>query len=146
MPAATIVGLVGPNGAGKSTLFGVLSGLQRPNTGSVFLAGEDVTRSSPQARARRGLARTFQQPELFMGLTVREHLVLAYRVRHARSRLWKDMFFAGSLAADQAERDRVDGLLELLLLTPFANQLADTCRSARAAWSRWVGRWQSDRR
>jgi ABC-type branched-subunit amino acid transport system ATPase component len=127
VPPATIVGLVGPNGAGKSTLFGVLSGLQRPNTGQVVLAGEDVTRASPQARAKRGLARTFQQPELFMGLTVREHLVLAYRVRHARSRLWKDMFLAGSLRRpDKEEQARVDGLLDLLLLTPFANQLADS--------------------
>ncbi len=127
VPPASIIGLVGPNGAGKSTLFAVLSGLLRPNTGTVYLKGKDVSRSSPQARARRGLARTFQQPELYMGLTVREHLVLAYRVRHARSRLWKDMFLAGSLRRpDRAERDRVDNLLELLLLTPFANQLADT--------------------
>jgi len=127
VPAATIVGLVGPNGAGKSTLFGVLSGLQRPNTGQVVLAGEDVTRASPQSRAKRGLARTFQQPELFMGLTVREHLVLAHRVRHARSRLWKDMFLAGSLRRpDKEEEARVDGLLDLLLLTPFAHQLADS--------------------
>ena len=126
VPAGTIVGLVGPNGAGKSTLFGVLSGLLRPNTGRVFLAGEDVTKASPQSRARRGLARTFQQPELFMGLTVREHLVLAHRVRHSRSRLWKDMLTGASLRKpDKVENDRVDGLLELLLLTHFANQLAD---------------------
>ncbi|HUZ10842.1 MAG TPA: ABC transporter ATP-binding protein [Acidimicrobiales bacterium] len=127
VPSGTIVGLVGPNGAGKSTLFGVLSGLLRPNSGRVFLAGEDVTKASPQSRARRGLARTFQQPELFMGLTVREHLVLAHRVRHFRSRLWKDMFTAASLRRpDKAENDRVDGLLELLLLTRFAYQLADS--------------------
>jgi ABC-type branched-subunit amino acid transport system ATPase component len=127
VPRATIVGLVGPNGAGKSTLFGVLSGLLRPNSGYVELAGEDVTHATPQSRARRGLARTFQQPELFMGLTVREHLVLAHRVRHARSRLWKDMFTAACLRRpDRAENERVDGLLDLLLLGPFANQLADS--------------------
>jgi branched-chain amino acid transport system ATP-binding protein len=122
----TIVGLVGPNGAGKSTLFGVLSGLLRPNSGRVFLAGEDITRASPQARARRGLARTFQQPELFTGLTVREHLVLAHRVRHSRSRLWRDMFSAASLRRpDKVELERVDALLELLSLTTFAGELAD---------------------
>ena len=127
VPAGTIVGLVGPNGAGKSTLFGVLSGLLRPNTGRVVLAGEDVTKASPQSRARRGLARTFQQPELFMGLTVREHLVLAHRVRHSRSRLWKDMLTGASIRKpDKVENERVDGLLELLLLTGFANQLADS--------------------
>ena len=76
-----IAGLVGPNGAGKSTLLAVLSGLQRPNAGTVWLRGEEVTQDSPRARAGRGLARTFQQPELFRGLTVREHLVLAHRAQ-----------------------------------------------------------------
>ena len=70
VPPATIVGLVGPNGAGKSTLFNVLSGLSAPSGGNVLLDGEDVTHARPQLRAARGLARTFQQPELFMGLTV----------------------------------------------------------------------------
>ena len=87
VPPATIVGLVGPNGAGKSTLFNVFSGLSAPSGGKVLLDGEDVTHARPQLRAARGLARTFQQPELFIGLTVREHLVLAHRVRHARARL-----------------------------------------------------------
>jgi branched-chain amino acid transport system ATP-binding protein len=127
VPRGAIIGLVGPNGAGKSTLFGVLSGLLRPNSGRISLAGEDITHMRPSARARRGLGRTFQQPELFMGLTVREHLVLGYRVRHARSRLWKDMLTAASLRRpDPLEDERVDGLLALLALQPFANQLADS--------------------
>ena len=56
---ANIVGLIGPNGAGKSTYFGVLSGLIRPREGTIRIDGVDVTKASPQARARRGLARTF---------------------------------------------------------------------------------------
>jgi ABC-type branched-subunit amino acid transport system ATPase component len=117
-----IAGLVGPNGAGKSTLLGVLSGLLRPNTGRVQLCGEDVTNSSPRARASRGLARTFQQPELFLGLTVREHLVLAHRARVARARLWRDMFDPRSLLpAPAEENERIDGLLELLRLTRVAS-------------------------
>jgi ABC-type branched-subunit amino acid transport system ATPase component len=116
----SIAGLVGPNGAGKSTLLGVLSGLQRPNGGSVSLLGEDVTRASARARARRGLARTFQQPELFLGLTVREHLVLAHRARMARHRLWSDMFDPRSLLPSRAENERCDGLLERLRLTRVA--------------------------
>ena len=116
-----IAGLVGPNGAGKSTLLGVLSGLQRPNAGRVHLLGVDVTDTSPRARATHGLARTFQQPELFMGLTVREHLVLAYRARTARARLWRDMFDPRSLLPpSKAETERVDALLDLLQLTRVA--------------------------
>jgi ABC-type branched-subunit amino acid transport system ATPase component len=121
VPSGTIVGLVGPNGAGKSTLFAVLSGLLRPATGRVRLRGNDVTNATPQVRARQGLARTFQQPELFMGLTVREHLVLAHRVRFDRQRLWRDMVDPRSLLPpSRTENERVDALLELLDLTEVA--------------------------
>jgi ABC-type branched-subunit amino acid transport system ATPase component len=121
VPPSSIIGLVGPNGAGKSTLFAVLSGLLSPVSGRVHLGGEDVTRSSPQARARKGMARTFQQPELFLGLTVREHLVLAHRVRFARRRLWQDMVNPLALVSSPAaETERVDALLELLDLTKVA--------------------------
>jgi branched-chain amino acid transport system ATP-binding protein len=125
VPPAAIVGLVGPNGAGKTTLFGVLSGLLHPNAGDVFLAGQKVTNASPSKRARLGLARTFQQLELFMGLTVREHVVLGYRVRKQRNRLWSDLLTAGALhSASTEENARVDHLVELLGLSNVANTAA----------------------
>jgi ABC-type branched-subunit amino acid transport system ATPase component len=121
VPPAEIVGLVGPNGAGKSTLFGVLSGLIRPWHGKVLLEGEDVTGTSPQVRAARGLARTFQHPELFTGLSVRDHLVLARRAKRSKSRIWADLFTMGSLRpADQMERADVDELIDLLGLGAVA--------------------------
>ena len=64
------------------------------------------------------MARTFQQPELFLGLTVREHLVLAHRARVAPTRLWADMLVPRSLFPPSAEEnERVEELLELLRLT-----------------------------
>lgn len=121
VPNGSIAGLVGPNGAGKSTLLGVLSGLQRCNTGQVWLDGEEVSGHSARSRAGRGLARTFQQPELFMGLTVREHLVLAHRARVSPVRLWRDMFDPRSLLPpSKRENEHIDGLLEMLRLTRVA--------------------------
>src|SRR3954469_3930633 len=122
VPPGSIVGLVGPNGAGKTTLFGVLSGLLHPNSGEVFLGGQKVTGKSPSKRSRLGLARTFQQLELFMGLTVREHVVLGYRVRNQRKRLWTDLLTAGARNRESDdEKERVDPLIELLGLPGVAN-------------------------
>jgi ABC-type branched-subunit amino acid transport system ATPase component len=71
------------------------------------------------------LARTFQHPETFSGLTVREHLVLAHRVRHQKSRIWSDLFTLGSLrTAEPAESESVERLVELLGFGPVADQLA----------------------
>jgi branched-chain amino acid transport system ATP-binding protein len=125
VPPASIIGLVGPNGAGKTTLFGVLSGLLRPQEGEVYLMGRRVTHASPSKRARLGLARTFQQLELFLGLTVREHITLAYRVRAQRNRLWSDLVTAGSLhPRSSEEQQRVDRLLALLGLQGVADTSA----------------------
>jgi branched-chain amino acid transport system ATP-binding protein len=72
-----VTGLIGPNGAGKTTLFNVISGLQRPNSGTVSMAGRDITRTGPHRRARLGLARTFQRLELFGTLSATDNVRVA---------------------------------------------------------------------
>ena len=125
LPPASIVGLVGPNGAGKSTLFAVLSGLLRPTSGRVLLDGEDITDTRPQVRAAQGLARTFQHPELFVGMSIRDHLVIAYRAKHAKGRILSDVFTMGSLRpAPKAETEAIDELIELLGLAGIAHRSA----------------------
>jgi ABC-type branched-subunit amino acid transport system ATPase component len=76
-----IVGLIGPNGAGKTTLFDMVAGRQRPDSGSVLLAGRDATALPPERRARLGLARTFQECRVFPEWTLRENLLFAARER-----------------------------------------------------------------
>jgi branched-chain amino acid transport system ATP-binding protein len=77
VPAGKITGLVGANGAGKSTLFSLLTGVEQPDEGYVRLGRRDITKQSPDARARRGLVQTFQVPSLFASMTVADNLLVA---------------------------------------------------------------------
>ncbi len=77
LPPRGAVAIVGPNGAGKTTLLSLIAGLLLPDDGRIFLGGQDLTVLSIQERARRGLARTFQEPRLIRRLTALEHVWLA---------------------------------------------------------------------
>ncbi len=106
-----VVGLIGPNGAGKSTLVNVLSGFDRPTAGTVHLEQRDVTRWTPNRRARHGLARTFQHTHAFRSLSVRENVEVAALGVGA----------GGRLATRRAQE-----LLDALALAPYADAPAST--------------------
>jgi branched-chain amino acid transport system ATP-binding protein len=71
-----ITGLIGPNGAGKTTCFNCITGLYRPSAGSVIFKGENLTRLPPHRIAARGIARTFQNLELFPSMTALENVMI----------------------------------------------------------------------
>jgi branched-chain amino acid transport system ATP-binding protein len=78
------LGIIGPNGAGKTTLFGIATGTLAPDAGRVLYAGTDVTRLPPNQRCRMGIARSFQIPQPFGGMTVFENVVVAAAFGSAR--------------------------------------------------------------
>ena len=109
-----VAALIGPNGAGKTTLFNVMSGLQKPTSGRVEFDGEDITGASPQKRARRGLARTFQRLEVFGSLTVRENIRVAAEIHRTWNRKAGD------------PRATADAVIERIGIGEFADLSADS--------------------
>jgi branched-chain amino acid transport system ATP-binding protein len=121
-----IVGIIGPNGAGKTTLFDVISGFTSPSRGEVRLLGSDARRLGPDARARLGLTRSFQNVRLFGAMTVRETIAVALE-RHLRSRsaaaaaLWLPV----TRRSERRARRRVDNLVDSLGLSRYAESFVN---------------------
>ena len=117
-----IVGLIGPNGAGKTTFFNCLTGFYTPDTGSVRVRGEDVTRLRPDERTHRGIGRTFQHVGLVRSFTVLENLLVA---QHQNVRYGVSAGLTGmpwSLAEERTLRDRAVAVLDYLDLTHLAHE------------------------
>jgi branched-chain amino acid transport system ATP-binding protein len=122
--------LIGPNGAGKSTLFNCLTGVLDADGGTVTFDGVELTGRSASARARLGIAQTFQRIQLFGGMTVREHLVVADRARTRRASLLRDVF--GRTGPDAEETARCDRILDLVGIRELAEDPAESLPLGRA--------------
>jgi branched-chain amino acid transport system ATP-binding protein len=88
LPQGVRHALIGPNGAGKTTLINLITGMLAADAGQIALGGEDITGLSPEARVRRGLARTFQINTLFPRLTALESVALAVLERDGHAHNW----------------------------------------------------------
>lgn len=122
--AGESVGLVGPNGAGKTTVFNCICGQVLPDAGRVVLDGRTLGHMPPWRRARLGIGRTYQRLELFTGMTVADHLVVADRAHRRSGRLWRDL--TNRAAPDAGERARVADVLELVGLTEVGDRPVST--------------------
>jgi branched-chain amino acid transport system ATP-binding protein len=115
-----IFGLIGPNGAGKTTAFNVVTGVYRPDGGSVHFDGEDISGWKPAAVAARGIARTFQNIRLFRAMTVEENVLVAGHHLHKAS-FWSSLFSTQSQLEDEkALRNKAGELLEIMGLCDVA--------------------------
>jgi branched-chain amino acid transport system ATP-binding protein len=84
VPEGEIVGLIGPNGAGKTTVFNLITRLYKSESGEIEFAGQSLLRTPPHRVVRRGIARTFQNVELFGSMTVLEHVLMGRYARRGR--------------------------------------------------------------
>ncbi len=106
--------LIGPNGAGKTTVFNLISRIYQPTAGGIEFEGRSLTAQPPHRIAQLGIARTFQNIELFEHATVLQNLLIG-RHTHRRTGMWADLLFTPKARAAEIEaREKVERVIELL--------------------------------
>jgi branched-chain amino acid transport system ATP-binding protein len=119
-----IYGLIGPNGAGKTTLFNVLTGLYKPDAGSVVFNGTELTRKKPNLIVEAGIARTFQNIRLFANMTATENVMVGRHLRARAGALGAVLRDRATLAEEAAIRRRAHELMEYVGVARHAHALA----------------------
>jgi branched-chain amino acid transport system ATP-binding protein len=120
-----ILGLIGPNGAGKTTLFDVISGIRKPDAGSVIFDGEDVSRRSATERARGGVRRTFQRVQTFGWLSVEDNVLAAQEWRGGGGGFLGDIVgWPGRRRCETTRRHAASDIVERCGLGAMRDELA----------------------
>ena len=119
MNKGEIFSVIGPNGAGKTTLFNCISGLYKPDQGNIQFKGNSIENKKPDTIARMGIARTFQNIELFSHMNTMENIMLGRHI-HMKTGVFKGMFLWGksSFAGKEeiVHRERVEEIIDFLEL------------------------------
>jgi ABC-type branched-subunit amino acid transport system ATPase component/ABC-type branched-subunit amino acid transport system permease subunit len=121
-----ILSVIGPNGAGKTTLFNLISGLNRPSAGRIVLDGVDITGTSAHSRARLGIARTFQNLDLFGEMSVLDNVRVGAHTRLKSSLLQAALRTSAERAEETRYCDVAMDLLQFVGLGPYATQKANS--------------------
>lgn len=118
-----VFAIVGPNGAGKSTVFNLISRFYDPYAGKIRFDGHDLLEVKPSGVAAYGVARTFQNIELFEHATVLQNLLVG-RHRHRKSNLVSEIFFAPSVRRQELEnREKVEEVIDFLDLQAYRDKM-----------------------
>ena len=115
--------IIGPNGAGKTTIFNLIGLIYPATEGRIHFEGRELTGLAPHRVADLGIARTFQNIELFEHATVLQNLLIG-RHRHRRTSFWQEMLFLPSVrAAELAQREAVEKVIDFLDLAKYRDSL-----------------------
>ena len=118
-----ILSIIGPNGAGKSSIFNLISRIYPPTSGRIFFEDQDITEQPAYEIAGLGIARTFQNIELFENATMLSNLLVG-RHRHSTTQLWQELLFLPSVrAGEKLHRRRVEQVIEFLDLEAYRDKL-----------------------
>ncbi len=115
--------IIGPNGAGKTTLFNLISRIYDPSQGALYFEGGEITKVPPHSVAALGIARTFQNIELFEHATVLQNLLLG-RHAHRKSNLVSEIFFTPSVRRMEVQhREKAEEIIDFLDLEHYRDSL-----------------------
>ena len=118
-----ITSVIGPNGAGKTSLLNCISGFYHPSQGEIYYRNHNLTKSSPHQVSRLGIARAFQNIELFSGMTVLDNLMLA-RHRHLRYNFFQAVWYVTKAARIESEnRAYVEDVIDFMELEPYRKKM-----------------------
>ena len=121
-----LLAVVGPNGSGKTSLLNVLSGIYKPQKGSVVFCGDDITGKKSHKVAERGIARTFQHVELFGDVTVLDDIMLGCHKDMRGGVLACGVFWGPGRQEEAKFRKRAEGIISFLELSKYRTRLAGT--------------------
>lgn len=114
-----ITAIIGPNGAGKTSLLNCISGFYHPQKGEIRYGGKGLTRLSPHKVTRLGIARAFQNPELFRGLSVLDNLLLARHTNLTYNFFQAAIFFGKASSLEAGNRAFVEDVIDFMELEPY---------------------------
>jgi branched-chain amino acid transport system ATP-binding protein len=126
LQARELLALIGPNGAGKTSVLNCICGIYRPTQGEVLFNGTPVTGAAPHALARLGMARTFQHGELLPHLSVLDNLLIGRHTRLTSGFVGQALFLPSARAAERAQREAVERILEFVELERYRHQPVGT--------------------
>jgi len=118
-----IVSVIGPNGAGKTSFMNCINGFYRPQGGQIVFKGKDITRLPPYKIAELGISRTFQNIELYTGLSTLDNLMAARHIHLKRGAFWGAVFFGPTQKEEISHREIVEDIIDLLDLEPIRKNI-----------------------
>jgi len=121
-----ILAVIGPNGAGKTSLLNCVNGFYHPQQGEISFQGHDMTHLPPHQVARLGIARTFQNIELFVGMSTLDNLMAARHLHLKRGVLPGALYFGWTHHEEMAHRKKVEEIIELLEMEGIRKKVVGT--------------------
>ncbi len=121
-----ILAIIGPNGAGKTCLLNCINGFYKPQQGEIYFEGQRITRIRPDRAARLGLARTFQNIELFSGLSTLDNIMAARHILMKQTALAGGIYFGPAHAEEIRHRRTVEDIIDFLEIEPVRKKVVGT--------------------